>query len=89
MAAQEGHLDVLQLLCLHGPSQEEHLDKAQKAGATPLYVASQNGHLPCVEVLTDAKADLSRETFNKATPLLIAAQKLACCSGSAFIKIPC
>ncbi|CAE7246861.1 ANK3 [Symbiodinium sp. CCMP2592] len=75
VAAQEGHLEVLRLLCLHCRSKEEHLDKSQKAGATPLYVASQNGHLACVEVLTDAKADLSRETLNKTTPLLIAAQK--------------
>ena len=41
-------------------------------GATPLYIASQNGHLPVVERLLQEKVDPNTPRDNGVTPLFIA-----------------
>ena len=44
-------------------------------GATPLFVASQNGYTEIVKQLIRAKADVNAANKNGATPLQIASQK--------------
>ena len=41
---------------------------------TPLYIAAQEGHLPVVSALLDAKADVNQATDDGDTPLHVAAQ---------------
>ena len=41
-------------------------------GATPLCIASQNGHLEIVKVLIAAGADVNQATKNGCTPLYVA-----------------
>ena len=45
------------------------------SGATPLYVAAQNGHLDIVKALLEAGADRNQAMNSGATPLFIAAEK--------------
>lgn len=45
-----------------------------KNGATPLYVAAQNGRIKCLKFLAEAKADISRQYKTGATPVLIAVE---------------
>ena len=41
-------------------------------GATPLYIASQNGHVEVVRVLAERGADINKADDNGATPLSLA-----------------
>lgn len=41
-------------------------------GRTPLHQAAKGGHLECVEVLLDAKADPNMQDVSGITPLLLA-----------------
>ena len=41
VASQEGHVEVMKLLCDAGAAKDQAMDD----GVTPLYMASQNGHL--------------------------------------------
>ena len=43
-------------------------------GATPLYIAAQNGHLEVARLLLDATADKDKAMNMGATPLFVAAQ---------------
>jgi ankyrin repeat protein len=51
------------------------VNKAIKDGDTPLYIASQNGHLKVVNCLIEANADVHQATGNDWTPLHVASQK--------------
>ena len=50
------------------------MDKALNTMATPLYVASQNGHADLVRFLVDSLANVDQETTDGATALFIASQ---------------
>ncbi|KAH8091553.1 hypothetical protein JL720_5863 [Aureococcus anophagefferens] len=51
------------------------VDAARTGGASPLYIAAQNDHVACVELLLDAGADPRRRAGGAgSTPLIIAAQ---------------
>ena len=45
------------------------------SGATPLYIAAENGHLDVVRHLVEVGADKDQANIQGATPLYIAAQK--------------
>ncbi len=51
------------------------VNKAMNNGATPLYIVSQNGHLPIVErLLAVPGIDVNKAMNNGATPLFVASQ---------------
>jgi hypothetical protein len=51
-----------------------NVDQANNNGATPLFIAAQNGHLEVVEVLLEQRANVNQAKNVGATPLYIAAQ---------------
>ena len=67
LAAQNGHLGVVQYLTEHGAD----VNKASNKGKTPLYVAAENGHLDIVKYLVEHGADVNKATNNGETPLSI------------------
>ena len=48
-------------------------DQANNQGATPLYIAAENGHLDVVRHLVEVGADKDQASNQRATPLFIAA----------------
>ena len=53
-----------------------NVDQAKNDGATPLYVAAQEGFTEIVKLLiTEGKADVDKAENDGATPLYIAAQE--------------
>lgn len=61
VAARFGHTDCARLLIEGSPSQRANTELAEKTyGWTPLFTASVDGHLPIVDLLVDAEADLER-----------------------------
>ncbi len=64
MASDCGHNDGLKLLIKAGAD----LNQATDDGATPLFIASQEGLVEVMEILVKAGADLN-QTWNGATPL--------------------
>jgi ankyrin repeat protein len=48
------------------------VDKAADGGATPLLMASQEGHVPVVQALLQGGADVDKATDNGWTPLYVA-----------------
>ncbi|XP_078575768.1 uncharacterized protein LOC144861671 [Branchiostoma floridae x Branchiostoma japonicum] len=70
VAAQEGHVEVVQQLLKAGAD----VEKARQGGATPLYIAAQNGHVEVVQQLLKAGAEVDKARQTGATPLYIAAQ---------------
>jgi ankyrin repeat protein len=48
------------------------VNKADVGGRTPLYKASENGHLEVVRALLDAKAEVNKADVGGRTPLAIA-----------------
>merc|ERR1711977_635089 len=67
----KGHVAVATLLLDKGAA----VDRADKDGATPLYVACQNGHVAVATLLLDKGAVVDRAKENGATPLYIACEK--------------
>ncbi|CAE8637708.1 unnamed protein product, partial [Polarella glacialis] len=71
MASFEGHLEVVRLL--RGALADVNL--AMYSGATPLFIAAQEGFLEIVQYLCDtALADMELAMAHGATPLSIAAE---------------
>ena len=48
------------------------MDKAMNDGATPLYIACQEGHLEVARLLAEKGGDMDKAMNNGATPLFIA-----------------
>jgi ankyrin repeat protein len=70
-ASQNGDfVEVVRLLMDAGAL----INQANNDGATPLSIASRNGHVEVVRVLIDAGALINQALNNGATPLLIASQ---------------
>jgi glycerophosphodiester phosphodiesterase len=61
VAARFGHVECAQVLINGSPGQEMDVDIPEKTFAwTPLFIACVDGHLPVVELLIQAQADLER-----------------------------
>ena len=72
IAAQEGHLAVIQYLLEHGADK----DKAMNDDTSPLYIAAQNGHLGVVQYLLEHGVDKDKAVDDDTSPLShIAAQE--------------
>ena len=69
LAAEEGHLPVVQYLCEQGADKEARAN----AGMTPLHMAAQKGHFPVVQYLCEQRADKEARDNNGWTPLHVAA----------------
>ena len=70
IASAHGHSDVVRALLT---SEELKVDKATKAGVTPLYICSQEGHADVARaLLASQKADASKAIEAGFTPLMIA-----------------
>jgi ankyrin repeat protein len=68
-AARQGHVEVMQALARAGAD----CNQADSRGITPLWVASLNGHLRCVEELLQRGADVDKaRTDFGMTPLYVA-----------------
>ena len=50
------------------------VNQAMSNGATPLFIAAQNGHTETAKLLLEKRADVNQAMSNGATPLYIAAQ---------------
>jgi ankyrin repeat protein len=51
------------------------VDKARDDGTTPLFIASQQGHLPVVQALLQGGADTDKVADNGATPLCMSSHQ--------------
>ena len=69
VAAQYGHLTVVQYLLEQGADKE----KANNNGASPLFLAAQNGHLGVVQKLLEQGANVNKANNVGVSPLWIAA----------------
>jgi len=52
-----------------------YLNTSNNEGATPAFMAGQEGHADCLKILAEAKTDLSTALNNGATPAFMAAQQ--------------
>ena len=68
LAAQNGHVEVVQALIEAGANRNQAC-----GGATPLYTAAEHGRVEVVRVLAGTEVNLN-QTCEGATPLFIAAQ---------------
>jgi len=60
LAAQEGHLSVVEYLF----NQNTDINSKDKNDYTPLHLAAQEGHLSVVEYLINKKADVNAKDKN-------------------------
>lgn len=77
-ASHRGLTDVVRaILAKHGSanSELEFLDAASEDGVTPLTAAASEGHVDCVRLLVDAKADINAKDKDNTTPLMAAAAR--------------
>jgi ankyrin repeat protein len=73
MACQNGYLDiVLQLL---DKKVNTDVNKCRDSGASPLFIACQNGHDKIVKILLTHGANINKSTDNGCSPLQIARYK--------------
>ena len=70
IAAQTGHLDVVQALV----AAKAEVNAKAASGATALGVASEQGHLDVVQALVAANADVNAKAANGATAMMQASQ---------------
>eukprot|EP00931_Biecheleriopsis_adriatica_P040711 TRINITY_DN23326_c0_g1_i1.p1 TRINITY_DN23326_c0_g1~~TRINITY_DN23326_c0_g1_i1.p1 ORF type:complete len:909 (+),score=149.01 TRINITY_DN23326_c0_g1_i1:54-2729(+) len=68
MAAQQGRLEVLQLLQKAGGD----VNKVDTGGVTPALIAAEKGHLPVLKFLSDAGCNFSQPKCNGDTPADVA-----------------
>ena len=75
-AAENGHVEVLQYLlqCLLQQGISADTESLPNAG-TPLLIASQEGHLACINALLDAGCDINRSNEYGRTALYYAAKE--------------
>ena len=66
VARRAGCAELAQLLLYARAS----VGQSNSSGYSPLYIASQKGHLECCTTLLNAKADVNQAAKNRATPLL-------------------
>ena len=67
-----GHTEVVgHLLEAHGD-----VNQGKHDNMTPLYIASQNHHMPVFHMLLEARADVNAQNHNGATALFVSCQSL-------------
>ena len=70
MACRNGHLDIV--LKLLDKKVNTNVNKCRDSGASPLYIACQNGHDKIVKILLTHGAVINKSSDNDSTPLQIA-----------------
>ena len=70
-AAASNHLDLVKYLVAAGADKEQR----DNSSGTALYIASYKGYTSIVKWLLQAKASLSPQPFENATPLLAAVER--------------
>ncbi len=78
--AYYGHYESLQILIATAQQWNINLRSKSSQGGTPLHLAAMQGHLQCVQLLLDNKADINAQNDNNDTPLHLAVYRgqLAC-----------
>eukprot|EP01047_Picozoa_sp_COSAG01_P029643 COSAG01_NODE_2039_length_8573_cov_13.642672_1_plen_2500_part_00 len=71
LVSAKGHAEVVQALVEAGAT----VDRPDKNGSTPLFVASHKGHVAAMEVLLGAGAAVDQPTKHGFTPLYVASRK--------------
>lgn len=67
LAAQNGHIETLELLINRGADFEKAMDN----GATPCFIADQKGQAGALDLLINRRADFEKTTNDGATPCSI------------------